>query len=126
MLKTLPLFYLNLFREEVLSLHSHKMAKKNQSRYLLDNRLIPAPKVAMDPDSSATDGNQRLRQRRIHLCRTNKRQWVAGSAGSITFACASVTDYPRTQWRCFLLDSGRQFQKIATIRKYIDMASLLK
>ena len=54
------------------------------------------------------------------------RQWVAGSAGSITFACASVTDYPRTQWRCFLLDSGRQFQKITTIRKYIDMASLLK
>ena len=48
------------------------MAKKRiQSRYLLDNRLIPAPRRLPDQDSSATDGNQRLRQRRIHLCRTN-------------------------------------------------------
>lgn len=52
--------------------HSHQMAKKRiQSRYLLDNRLIPAPRRLPDQDSSATDGNQRLRQRRIHLCRTN-------------------------------------------------------
>ena len=48
------------------------MAKKRiQSRYLLDNRLIPAPRRLPDQDSSTTDGNQRLRQRRIHLRRTN-------------------------------------------------------
>lgn len=66
-------FYLNLFREEVLSHTPHQMAKKeSKSRYLLDNRLIPAPRrFNPDQDSSATDGNQRLRQRRIHLCRTN-------------------------------------------------------
>lgn len=54
------------------------------------------------------------------------RQWVTSPTGSLTFACADITDYPRTQWRCFLLDSGRQYQKISTIKKYIDMASLLK
>ena len=36
------------------------------------------------------------------------------------------SDSPRTPWRCFLLDSGRQYQKISTIKKYIDMVSLLK
>lgn len=37
-------FYLNLFREEVLSRTPIKWQKKRiQSRYLLDNRLIPAP-----------------------------------------------------------------------------------
>lgn len=65
-------FYLNLFRRRSTLPHSHQMAKKRiQSRYLLDNRLIPAPRRLPDQDSSATDGNQRLRQRRIHLCRTN-------------------------------------------------------
>lgn len=38
-------FYLNLFREEVLSHTPIKWQKRIQSRYLLDNRLIPAPKV---------------------------------------------------------------------------------
>lgn len=54
------------------------------------------------------------------------RQWAAETAGKLVFACADMTDYPRAQWRCFMLDSGRQYQKITTIKKYIDMASLLK
>ena len=54
------------------------------------------------------------------------RQWVTGSTGILTFACADISDSPRTPWRCFLLDSGRQYQKISTIKKYIDMVSLLK
>lgn len=55
------------------------------------------------------------------------RQWANyETSGKITFACADMTDSPRAKWRCFMLDSGRQYQKVATIKKYIDMASLLK
>lgn len=37
----------------------------------------------------------------------------------------SISDRPRTKWRGFMLDSGRQYQSVATIKKYIDMASML-
>lgn len=40
--------------------------------------------------------------------------------------CTTISDRPRTQWRGFMLDSGRQYQSVATIKKYIDMASMLK
>ncbi len=54
------------------------------------------------------------------------RQWVNMEKGYPEFSCVEITDSPRTQWRSFMLDSGRQFQKVSTIKKYIDMASLLK
>lgn len=54
------------------------------------------------------------------------RQWVIFDQGHPVFACADITDEPRVQWRSFMLDSGRQFQQVSTIKKYIDMASLLK
>lgn len=54
------------------------------------------------------------------------RQWGTEQAGNLVFPCAKIIDYPRIPWRCFMLDSGRQYQQIATIKKYIDMASLLK
>jgi N-acetyl-beta-hexosaminidase len=37
-----------------------------------------------------------------------------------------VSDAPRMQWRSFMLDSGRQYQRVSTIKKYIDMMSMLK
>jgi len=40
--------------------------------------------------------------------------------------CLKITDAPRAKWRGFMLDSGRQYQSVATIKKYIDMASMLK
>lgn len=43
-----------------------------------------------------------------------------------TWNCLTITDRPRIQWRGFMLDSGRQYQSVATIKKYIDMASMLK
>lgn len=42
------------------------------------------------------------------------------------YRCAVIIDSPRAAWRGFMLDSGRQYQSIATIKKYIDMASMLK
>lgn len=55
------------------------------------------------------------------------RQWVqTGPDGEILFQCVDIVDAPRIKWRSFMLDSGRQYQSPATIKKYIDMASLLK
>lgn len=38
----------------------------------------------------------------------------------------TVADGPRCGWRGFMLDSGRQFQTVDGIKKYIRMASMLK
>lgn len=120
-------FYLNLFREEVLSRTPIKWQKKESKAdicWITDSSLPPEGyRIRIHPQQMVISASDKGG---FTYAVQTLRQWVAGSAGSITFACASVTDYPRTQWRCFLLDSGRQFQKIATIRKYIDMASLLK
>lgn len=52
------------------------------------------------------------------------RQWVqTGPDGEILFQCVDIVDAPRIKWRSFMLDSGRQYQSPATIKKYIDMAS---
>lgn len=40
--------------------------------------------------------------------------------------CLEVRDAPRMKWRSFMLDSGRQFQQVSTIKKYIDLLSMLK
>lgn len=40
--------------------------------------------------------------------------------------CMSITDSPRVCWRSFMLDSGRQYQSVSTIKKYIELASILK
>lgn len=40
--------------------------------------------------------------------------------------CLSIVDAPRVKWRSFMMDSGRQYQQVSTIKKYIDMMSILK
>jgi hexosaminidase len=54
------------------------------------------------------------------------RQWGTREGDKLIFPCAEITDFPRVKWRSFMLDSGRQYQKVSTIKKYIDMASMLK
>lgn len=54
------------------------------------------------------------------------RQWNTGEERGLIFPCVEITDFPRVKWRSFMLDSGRQYQKVSTIKKYIDMASMLK
>ncbi len=122
-----PLLSKTFFREEVLSRTPIKWQKKESKAdicWITDSSLPPEGyRIKIHPQQMVISASDKGG---FTYAVQTLRQWAAGSAGSITFACASVTDYPRTQWRCFLLDSGRQFQKIATIRKYIDMASLLK
>lgn len=54
------------------------------------------------------------------------RQLASEKNGMLTFPCVTISDAPRVGWRCFMLDSGRQFQSVPTVKKYIDMASMLK
>lgn len=54
------------------------------------------------------------------------RQWATTYGDEIHFACVRIKDAPRCAWRCFMLDSGRQYQRLSVIKKYIDMASMLK
>ena len=59
----------------------------------------------------------------IHTLRQLKER---NEKGEIQWKCTRITDAPRMKWRGFMLDSGRQYQSVATIKKYIDMVSLLK
>lgn len=55
------------------------------------------------------------------------RQWMEKNPnGKISWQYVQIEDQPRYRWRSFMLDSGRQYQKPATIKKYIDMAAILK
>ena len=42
----------------------------------------------------------------------------------VVFDCVRIEDAPRMSWRGFMLDSGRQYQSVPTIKKYIEMASI--
>jgi hexosaminidase len=37
-----------------------------------------------------------------------------------------IADSPRYKWRSFMLDVARQFQTVATVKKYLDMMAMLK
>lgn len=54
------------------------------------------------------------------------KQLVSEQDGIQVFPCLKIEDRPRVGFRSFLLDSGRQYQKVSTIKKYIDMAAMLK
>lgn len=62
----------------------------------------------------------------IHSIQTLQQWGQRDEAGGLKFGCVNITDCPRTSWRSFLLDSGRQYQSVGTIKKYIEMASMLK
>ena len=120
-------FYLSLFRTEVLhnaSVKWTKKASKAEIRWMTDSSLPPEGyRINISPRQMVIAASDK--RGFTHAVQT-LRQWVTGSTGILTFACADISDSPRTPWRCFLLDSGRQYQKISTIKKYIDMVSLLK
>ena len=46
--------------------------------------------------------------------------------GSIAIASMDIEDSPRQRFRSLMLDSGRQYQKVSTLKKYIDMLAMLK
>lgn len=62
----------------------------------------------------------------LYAIRTLQQWGSRDEAGRPVFEGIGITDWPRVSWRGFMLDSGRQYQSVATIKKYIDMASMLK
>lgn len=120
-------FYLDLFRTKVLGntpVKWQKKASKAQICWITDSSLpSEGYQISITPQQMIITAADK---KGFTYAVQTLRQWMTGATGSLTFACTNITDYPRTQWRCFMLDSGRQYQKIATIKKYIDMASLLK
>lgn len=120
-------FYVSLFRAEVLK----------QAPVVWRNRRTRAD-ICWQPDASLPPEGYRISitPKRVTVAAADDRgflyavqtlrQWAADDDGAVRLACAEITDAPRSAWRCFMLDSGRQFQEVATIKKYIDMASLLK
>lgn len=58
--------------------------------------------------------------------RQTLKQLASDQNGTWIIPCLKIEDRPRVGFRSFLLDSGRQYQKVTTIKKYIDMAALLK
>lgn len=51
---------------------------------------------------------------------------TGGGKDYLLFPCLYIADRPRTPWRGFMLDSGRQYQSVATLKRCIDYLSLLK
>lgn len=47
-------------------------------------------------------------------------------AGGGNLPCVKITDRPRYAWRGFTLDSGRQYQKVETIKGILDRMAMLK
>ena len=62
----------------------------------------------------------------LYAVRTLQQWKRVDDAGNAAFDGVRINDHPRVSWRGFMLDSGRQYQSVATIKKYIDMASMLK
>jgi N-acetyl-beta-hexosaminidase len=45
---------------------------------------------------------------------------------NIQIPCAKIIDEPKYAWRSFMLDSGRQYQSIEFIKRYLDYLAMLK
>ena len=43
-----------------------------------------------------------------------------------TLPCVTIEDAPRVSYRSLMLDSGRQYQRVETLKKYLDLLCMLK
>lgn len=120
-------FHLQLFQSEVMKGKDLRISKKREGAdvcFITDTSLgKDAYKISITPKQMRIWANDKGGF--IYAVQT-LRQWVNWKDGKAVFTCVEISDRPRISWRSFMLDSGRQCQKISTIKKYIDMASLLK
>lgn len=108
----------------VLKKGFHSFDKTSKISYKEDKKLsLEAYKIRILPRKitvyySGNNGriyaNRTLEQLKFQYAETGK------------IPCMEIVDSPRVSWRSFMLDSGRQYQSVATIKKYIEMASFLK
>lgn len=119
--------YLTILQNDVLGAESLRLTnhKSKAAISFINDASLPAESYKL-----------RITPKRIEIHASDKggfvyavqtlRQWVNKENSYPSFPCADIEDGPRLKWRCFMLDSGRQFQRVSTIKKYIDMASILK
>lgn len=50
----------------------------------------------------------------------------SGGSISLKLPCLIIKDLPKYSWRSFMLDSGRQYQTIGFIKRYLDYLAILK
>lgn len=120
-------FYLNMFKEDVLDgipVRWKKSSSKAVVRWIEDKSL-PLEGYRIKIDKKHITVTAAGKEGFLYAVQT-LRQWRNVTGCGIEFTQGMVYDYPRVGWRSFMLDSGRQYQKVATIKKYIEMASLLK
>ena len=118
--------YLSLLIDEVASPQFNVRCKRKSRLVLRSQSRLPARRLH-PAHHTRQYKNRSRRQCRIYLLRANLAPVGTNGPrrGNLIPMCR-IVDAPRIKWRSFMLDSGRQYQSTATIKKYIDMASLLK
>jgi len=79
-------------------------------------------RISANTNAGVFYGIQSLRQVLPIEIQGGKDYQLAG----IKLAGLKVVDYPKYQWRSFMLDSGRQYQSVAFIKRYLDYMAMLK
>lgn len=95
-----------------LSFHDDKQLPMDGYQIQIDKQKITIKSSSLNGYIYAI---QSLRQIVIYSSPTDRK-----------FQCLTIKDAPRCKYRSFMLDSGRQYQKTETIKKYIDLMSILK
>lgn len=62
----------------------------------------------------------------IYAIQTLRQLLRDASLNNKSLPCVTIQDSPRVNYRSLLLDSGRQYQRIETLKKYLDMLCILK
>ncbi|MGL5681592.1 MAG: beta-N-acetylhexosaminidase [Marinifilaceae bacterium] len=120
-------YALELFKTDLLkSIQENKTKQSHRTtiKFIKDGTLSSESyRLSITPTEiniSASD-----KQGYIYAVQTLK-QLAVINGNSTVFPCVEISDSPRVEWRSFLLDSGRQYHRVTTIKKYIDMLSMLK
>ncbi|MCC8170258.1 MAG: beta-N-acetylhexosaminidase [Parabacteroides sp.] len=120
-------FYLTLLEKEVLPtaiLHKSRFAAQADIRFTDDRTLLPeAYTLRVSPDGIEVRASGK--EGFFYAVQT-LRQLALDTGSGVAFPCTAITDRLRLSFRAGMLDSGRQYQRVATIKKFIDMLAMLK
>ena len=101
-------------------------------------RHIPSAVIWRDDPSLPADAfvlEVRPRQLVVRSYSPGGRQYALGmlhklarrdAHGRYRISCGTYTEIPRTPWRGLMLDSGRQYQSVATIKRKLDLLADLR
>lgn len=91
-----------------------------------NDNLLPAEAYNIDINNKGIIIKSSSLNGYIYAIQSLRQIVIHSSPNTRSFQFTTIKDEPRCKYRSFMLDSGRQYQKIETIKKYIDLMSLLK